>query len=168
MAENDLLLKQGTAIVWTDGGANDLDHGGTFADGEAYAGDAVDLGAAFYPSYAVYLKFDYGGTAPTAGELVEVVFFCRHNNTWTNTPVTGTAAQFQSGSEDEYLVKGSSVGVATCSNDSNQNDEQCIGELIPLGRYVVPVVVNRSGQSLGAAADFELRLVPLIDHPEAA
>ncbi len=168
MAANDLKLKLGTAIVWTDGGANDFDHGVSFADTDAYEGDSVDLGAAFHDSYAVYMTIDYGGTAHDAGAVFELVLFYSDDNTWTNQAVTGTAQQFHSGSEDEYAAKGQPGGALVCSNDSNANDEQCLGAISPLGRYIVPVVINRSGQTAGAAADFELKLVPLIRHPESA
>jgi|GEM_PF-5644308 len=169
MATNDLQLKQGTSVTWlSTGGSAVLDHGGTFADGEAYMGAELDLGATFDAAFAVYATIDTGGTAPTAGNIIEFRVTTSYDGTLWGGGVTGSAAQYKSGEEDEWASGLDPLGVIVCTNDANTNITQLINPTwVPSGRYVVPVVINRSGQTLGAAADFELRLTPLIYHPEA-
>lgn len=169
MADFRARIVPGTPLVWrSSSGDAVLDHGGTFADGQAYMGAALDLSSGSTPftfedEYSVYAKVDTGSVAPTAGALAEFFYVSNWQNSDWPGGVSGSSGQYKSGEEEEWLDGLNSLGALTFTNDANTNVLQLINPIWRApSRFIVPVVYNLSGQTLGAAADFRLILVPRI------
>ena len=141
---------QGTAIVWGEAGASgvtatlSLD---ALANGAARMGAAVDLGANFADEYIVELRVETG-TAPTAGNTVELYLLSSTDNTNWPAKVTGSDGAYTLGTSDANLRQaGSPVVTLIATNDSNTVLIQNQAIWRPRGRYVVPIVDNNLGQA---------------------
>ena len=141
----------GTAVVWGEAGAAgvtltlSLD---ALADGTARMGAVADLGASWDMDYSVMLVVETG-TAPTAGNRVDLYMPCTHSTSYYPGGVTGSDAAWPGDSnEDEWALQ---LGAPACSliatNDGNVTQVQAPVLWRPSGRYVVPVVDNNLGQA---------------------
>ena len=142
---------QGTAIIWGEAGASgvtatlSLD---ALANGAARMGAAVDLGASFSEEYLVYLIIETG-TAPTAGNTVDLYLVSSYNNTTWPAKVTGSDGAYTLGTSDANLRQaGPPVVSLIATNDSNTVLVQAPVIWRPRGRYVVPIVDNNLGQAI--------------------
>ena len=144
-------LALGTAIVIRDSGGT----GGTvvmtldaLADATARQSAAFDLGATWDEEYGVWLVVETG-TAPTAGNTVELYLACSPDNTLYPAGLgTGDAAWPGDSNEDEWKLQlGPPVVILYATNDGNV--AQCQGPVIwrPASRYVVAVIDNNLGQA---------------------
>jgi len=175
---NELLVKQGTPIIWRDGAAAGADYDITLcglADGAARMGQAGDLGAAFAGRYLMVVELTFAA-APTAGLTVPIFWVPSHNNTQFPGGVSGSDGVWSAdGEEDEWAKQlGAPVGILNCTNDADVIQRQSF-VMAPVARYGVPVVDNNSGQALAVCMgdsssssgedDYRHRitLVPLID-----
>jgi hypothetical protein len=146
-------VTQGTAIVWGEAGASgvtatlSLDG---LANGAARMGAAVDLGANFAnfaDEYIVELRVETG-TAPTAGNTVELYLLSSTDNSNWPAKVTGSDAAYTLGTNDANLRQaGSPVATLVATNDGNTVLIQNQSIWRPRGRYVVPIVDNNLGQA---------------------
>ena len=143
-------ITQGTAIVWGEAGASgvtatlSLD---ALANGAARQGASVDLGANFADEYIVELRVETG-TAPTAGNTVELYLLSSTDNTNWPAKVTGSDAAYTLGTTDANLRQaGSPVVTLVATNDGNTVLIQNQSIWRPRGRYVVPIVDNNLGQA---------------------
>jgi hypothetical protein len=162
---------QGTAIVWgQNGGAgvtNDLSLN-NLQDATAQQGASVDLGADWDREYLVYLVVETG-TAPTAGNVVDLFLVSSHNGTDWPAKVTGSNAAYALGTGDANLRQaGSPVVSLFATNDANTVLRQAPVVWRPAGRYVAPIVDNNIGFALrneGTASNNDSRviLIPLVD-----
>ena len=141
---------QGTAVVWGEAGASgvtatlSLD---ALASGAARMGAAVDLGANFADEYIVELRVETG-TAPTAGNTVELYLLSSTDNTNWPAKVTGSDGAYTLGTSDANLRQaGSPVVALVATNDGNTVLIQSQSIWRPRGRYVVPIVDNNLGQA---------------------
>ena len=141
---------QGTAVVWGEAGASgvtatlSLD---ALASGSARMGAAVDLGANFADEYIVELRVETG-TAPTAGNTVELYLLSSTDNTNWPAKVTGSDGAYTLGTSDANLKQvGSPVVTLVATNDGNTVLIQSQSIWRPRGRYVVPIVDNNLGQA---------------------
>jgi hypothetical protein len=141
---------QGTAVVWGEAGASgvtatlSLD---ALASGAARMGAAVDLGANFADEYIVELRVETG-TAPTAGNTVELYLLSSTDNTNWPAKVTGSDGAYTLGTSDANLRQaGSPVVALVATNDGNTVLIQNQSIWRPRGRYVVPIVDNNLGQA---------------------
>ena len=141
---------QGTAVVWGEAGASgvtatlSLD---ALANGAARMGAAVDLGANFADEYIVELRVETG-TAPTAGNTVELYLLSSTDNTNWPAKVTGSDGAYTLGTSDANLRQaGSPVVTLVATNDGNTVLIQNQAIWRPRGRYVVPIVDNNLGQA---------------------
>jgi hypothetical protein len=151
MALPDYFVQtQGTAVIWRDSGGT----GGTavitldaLADGSARMGAAVDLGSDWNREYLVTLVVETG-TAPTAGNRVDLYFACSYDNSLWPAGVSGSDGAWPSdGNEDEWAVQlGWPVTSLLATNDGNTTQVQNPVIWRPSGRYVAPVVDNNLGQ----------------------
>ena len=144
-------IEPGTAIIWGEAGASgvtltlSLD---ALADGTARMGAVADLGATWDEEYSVMLVVETG-TAPTAGNRVDLYLPCTHSASYYPGGVTGSDAAWPADSnEDEWALQ---LGAPACSliatNDGNVTQVQAPVIWRPSGRYVVPVVDNNLGQA---------------------
>lgn len=160
----------GTPIIWGEAGASgvtltlSLD---ALADGTARMGAVADLGASWDMDYSVMLVVETG-TAPTAGNRVDLYLPCTHSTSYYPGGVTGSDGAWPGDSnEDEWALQ---LGAPACSllatNDGNVTQVQAAVLWRPSGRYVVPVVDNNLGQAFrdhATASDNTSRviLIPL-------
>lgn len=146
-----IKIVPGTAVIWGEAGGSgvtltlSLD---ALADGTARMGAVADLGASWDVEYSVMLVVETG-TAPTAGNRVDLYLPCTHSASYYPGGVTGSDAAWPADSnEDEWALQ---LGAPVCSllatNDGNVTQVQAPVLWRPSGRYVVPVVDNNLGQA---------------------
>lgn len=146
-----ILIEQGTAIVWGEAGASgvtatlSLD---ALANGSSRMGASVDLGSNWRREYLVILQVETG-TAPTAGNTVELYLASSHDNSTWPGGVTGSDGAWPSdGNEDEWSPQlGNPVSVLVATNDGSTIQTQNAVLWRATGRYVAPVVDNNLGQA---------------------
>ena len=164
-------VSQGTAIVWGETGASGVTHTlslDALADGTARQGASADLGSDWDRDYAVYLVAETG-TAPTAGNVVDLYLVSSHNGTDWPAKVTGSAADYTLGTADANLKQaGPPVVSLFATNDANTVLRQAPVIWRPAGRYVAPIFDNNLGHAIrdeATATNNESRviLIPLID-----
>lgn len=157
MALPDFLKQsQGTPIVWGQAGAvlmgltvthnMSLD---ALANGAGRNGVFANLGADFEQAYAVYILAETG-TAPTAGNVVEVYFAPSHATTSFPGKATGTDAAYSSTPSvaTNKLQIGGNPFVLVATADANTELIQFAGIYYPPSQYVAPVYINGLGQAL--------------------
>ena len=145
-------IEPGTAVIWGESGASGVTNTLSFdalADGTARMGAVADLGAQFDEEYMVMLVIETG-TAPAAGNRVDLYLVTTHSASYYPGGVTGSDAAWPSDSnEDEWALQ---LGAPVCSliatNDGNTTQVQAPVIWRPTGRYVVPVVDNNLGQAI--------------------
>ena len=164
-------VSQGTAIVWGEAGASgvtktlSLD---ALADGAAQQGESADLGTDWDREYLVYLVAETG-TAPTAGNVVDLYLVSSQNGTDWPAKVTGSDGAYTLGTGDANLRQaGPPVVSLFATNDANAVLRQAPVVWRPAGRYVAPIFDNNLGQAIRdetTATDNDSRviIVPLID-----
>jgi len=164
-------VSQGTAIVWGEAGASGVTNTlslDALADGAARQGASADLGSDWDRDYAVYLVVETG-TAPTAGNVVDLFLVSSHNGTDWPAKVTGSDAGYTLGTADANLRQaGSPVVSLFATNDANTVLRQAPVIWRPAGRYVVPIVDNNIGfafkdEATAANNDSRVILIPLVD-----
>lgn len=145
-------IELGTAIVWGEAGASgvtltlSLD---ALADGTARMGAVADLGAQWDEEYLVMLVIETG-TAPTAGNRVDLYLVSTHSTSYYPAGVTGSDGAWPGDSnEDEWALQaGPPVVSLIATNDGNVVQVQAPVIWRPAGRYVVPIVDNNLGQAI--------------------
>ena len=141
----------GTPVIWGEAGAAGVTHTlslDALADGTARMGAVADLGASWDMDYSVMLVVETG-TAPTAGNRVDLYLPCTHSASYYPGSVSGSDGAWPADSnEDEWALQ---LGAPACSlmatNDGNVTQVQAPVIWRPAGRYVVPVVDNNLGQA---------------------
>lgn len=143
-------IAQGTAIIWGEAGASGVTNTlslDALANGAARMGAAADLGANFEDEYLVYLLVETG-TAPTAGNSVELYLLSSYDNSIWPAKVTGSDGAYTLGTSDANLRQaGAPVISLVATNDGNTQLVQAPVIWRPRGRYVVPIVDNNLGQA---------------------
>lgn len=140
----------GTPVIWGEAGASGVTNTLTLdalADGSARMGASVDLGANFNQLYVVQLRVETG-TAPTAGNRVDLYFACSFDGTTFPGGVTGSDGAWPSdGNEDEWAVQLELITSLIATNDGTTLQVAPNVLWVPKGRYVAPVVDNNLGQA---------------------
>jgi hypothetical protein len=103
------------------------------------------------------------GSAATAGKEVELYWAPSNSATaGTNNPggVSGTDATFNT-TPDEYKAQLVFIGSLPLSNNAGTAVQSIWLSFVPPQRYGSPVIVNKSGQTLGGTAgDHTLTFIP--------
>lgn len=175
------LLNEGTPIVWADTTDYSATNSGftrthqllleNIANGAGRQGAKADLGDPRPDVYTVIVGFEFQ-SAPTAGTEVEVYWSSSISGT-AGTGNTGGAggsdAAYKAGEEDEWKRQLLYVGSLVATADGNTTPQyQCINSaFVPPARYGMPVVINKSGQSLNTADAIEM-FIALIPAPMEA
>jgi hypothetical protein len=164
-------VSQGTAIIWGEAGASGVTNTlslDALADGAARQGASVDLGSDWDRDYAVYLVVETG-TAPTAGNVVDLYLVSSQNGTDWPAKVTGSDAAYTLGTADANLRQaGPPVVSLFATNDANTVLRQAPVVWRPAGRYVAPIFDNNLGQAIrdettATNNDSRVIIIPLID-----
>jgi hypothetical protein len=105
------------------------------------------LGANFADEYLVYLQVETG-TAPTAGNTVEVYLLSSWDNTNWPAKVTGSDGAYTLGTSDANLRQAGPPAITLiATNDGNTVLTQAPTIWRPRGRYVAPIIDNNLGQA---------------------
>lgn len=162
-----IKVTQGTAIIWGEAGATgptvthtlSLD---ALANGAARMGASADLGAEFDDEYAVWLIVETG-TAPTAGNTVNLYLLSTWDASYWPAKVTGSDGAYTLGTNDANLAQAGALALSlAATNDANTTLMQAAAIWRPRGRYVVPIVDNNLGQAFrdqATASDNKSRVV---------
>lgn len=164
--DDQFILTQGTSVVWGEASGSgvtktlSLD---ALADTKARMGASADLGSNWNQLYLVELWVETG-TAPTAGEVVDLYLASSIDNSNWPGGVTGSDAAYNNGSESEWLVQLANAYVMSlnATNDTNTVQKQSAVLWTPKGRYVAPVVHNQLGQAFRnetTASDNDSRVI---------
>lgn len=144
-------ITQGTAIVFGESGATGVTHAmalDALANGAARMSNSADLGADYADEYIVIVRAETG-TAPTAGNTVDVYLLSSYDNTNWPAKVTGSDGSYTLGTADANLRQaGPPVAVLVATADGTTVLEQAPVLWRPRGRYVVAIMDNNLGQAL--------------------
>jgi len=155
---NEILQKQGTDIVWTSAGGDEVITLTSLANGDGRMGEEHDFGATHAPRVRVSLEVDFN-VAPTAGENVDVYWSSSHDGTDYDGECSGADAAYNS--EDD-MNRLHFVGSLIASNDTDPQRASWVF-FLP-ARYGLPVVSNQSGQALtNVGTDQIVTVTPLVD-----
>lgn len=139
----------GTSVVWGEASGSGVTNTlslDALANGSGRMGASVDLGSVFEDEYVLEVRVETG-TAPTAGNVVEVYLaWSTDNSNWPGK-VTGSDAAYPSTVSANKLQLGIPAAVLVATNDGNTTLKQNGIIVRPAGRYVAPVVVNLLGQA---------------------
>jgi hypothetical protein len=157
------LNNAGTAISWKSSGGTYALTLTSLANAAARQGAKGDLGASWAQRYSVLLTASVA-VAAANGTAVELYWATSPTATaGTDNPgaATGTDAAF--GTPVEYKLQLIYIGSLALSNNAGTGIQRQVFEFFPSCRYGMPIVVNSSGQALGATAtDHEVRLTPTV------
>lgn len=157
---NEVLNKQGTAIVVKESGGNVVFTPKNIANNTGRMSASIDLGATFAGRYAVECQSKLA-SAPTAGLTIEVYWATSKDDSVWPGKVTGTDAAYPA-TVDDNKKQLALLGSLTCHNTTDAQIKT-LG-LRPIGRYGVIVWINKTGQTLtNVAADHIVTLTPIID-----
>jgi hypothetical protein len=173
MALPDYLKRtSGTPIVWGETGGTLMGLAVTHALGiDALANAAgrngvfADLGADWEEEYSVWILAETG-TAPTAGNQVEVYFSESHTSSVFAGKATGTNAAYSS--TPSVASNKLQLGLPFClvaTADANTQQIQNAGKYRPGARYVAPVFINSLGQAIRDQATASSNLSGIILMP---
>lgn len=144
-------VSQGTSVIWGEAGASGVTNTLSFdalADGSGRMGAEADLGANFKRRYRIELWIETG-TAPTAGNVVDLYLATSYDGTNYPSGVSGSDGAWPSdGNEDEWAKQLEYVGSLVATNDGNTVQMQAGWIWEASGRYIVPVVDNNLGQAI--------------------
>jgi hypothetical protein len=164
-------VSQGTAIIWGEAGASGVTHTLSFdalGNGSAIQGASADLTENWDRDYAVYLIIETG-TAPTAGNTVDLYLVNSRDGSEWPAKVTGTAGSYTLGTSDANLRQAGPVVTSLIATaDANTVLVQAPVVWRPIGRYVAPIADNNLGVAVRdetTATDNASRviLIPLVD-----
>lgn len=153
----------GTAKVWAASGGDYSLTCTSVTDANGRQGAKGDLGANRARLYDVLFTSSVGSAA-TAGNEIELYWGASTSATAaTANPggLSGTDATFNT-TPDEYKQQLLFVGALVLSNNAGTGVQRQRFVFTPPCRYGMPVVVNKSGQTLGATSgDHTVTLTPI-------
>lgn len=160
---NNITMASGSAIAWKSSGGDYALTCTSVTNGNGRQGAKGDLGATRAESYDALLTFSVGSAA-TNGTQIELYWASSPSATaGTSNPggTSGTDATFNT-TPDEYKLQLQFIGSMVLSNNASTGVQtQWIGPFVPKHRYGMPVVYNKSGQTLGSTAgDHTVTLYP--------
>lgn len=155
-----------TSTTWTDtGGDKVMDLGSLAADG-LVMGAYLDRGAGSRATkYRYELIIDGFATAPVVGENVVLMFSQSNDGTkFDGQPTTAPEASSEGTITANQAKNCMYVAAATVYSTTAADELQISGEVILSGRYIAPVIHNRTADALlGTSDSHTLELTPLPD-----
>jgi hypothetical protein len=158
----------GTPVIWGQTGATGISLTVTnslsldaLANDAGRMGAAVDLGALWDRWHLIQLIIETG-TAPTAGNVVELYLAWSHNNTTWPGKVTGSDAAYPATVANNKKQLGNPASILVATADGTTVLYQQPEIIRAKARYVTPVVVNLLGQAVRdetTATDNDSRVV---------
>lgn len=162
---NEVLDKQGTAIVIKETGGTVVFTPKGLTNNSGRMSASIDLGAKFAKLYQVEVISKLA-SAPDAGLTIEVYWATSKDGTVWPGKVTGSDAAYPS-TVDDNVKQLLLLGPLPCHNTTDAQIK--VLGLRPLGRYGVIVWVDKTAQTLtNVAADHIVTLTPIIDEIQDA
>lgn len=161
-------LSVGTALSWKNTGGDYTLTLTSLANNAARQGGKGDLGANRARLYAALFTSSVGSAATTGNEI-EVYWGASPSTTaGTDNPGSLGGSDAALTTPDEYKLQLMPLGALPLSNTAGTNVQKVIlGPFVPPARYGMPVIVNKSGQTMGGTAgDHEFRLLPILESVE--
>lgn len=173
---NDILIKEGTPIVWADATDYSATISGftrthqldltSLASGAAAQGAKADLDVNRAPEYAVRAGIEFD-VAPTAGLPVSFYWsasFSGTAGTGNDAGASGADGVYKTGEELEWLKQALFIGTLFATADAATTVQiQTVGYFSPPHRYGQVIVLNQSGQAFeGDAVEMFVALIPQI------
>lgn len=162
---NYFLREAGTPITWKSSGGTYALTCTSVTNGNGRQGAKGDLGAHWAGLFDVLFTSSVGSAA-TAGNEIELWWAPSDSATaGTDNPggVSGTDTTFNT-TPDEYKQQLIFIGSLVLSNNAGTAVQKQWFQFSPPTEYGSPVVVNKSGQTLGGtAADHTVTLTPVVD-----
>ncbi len=168
----EILIKDGTDLVWTSSGADHVITLTSLADAAYRQGAKGDFGATRGRQYAVTLQIDSDGTGADANGTAVLYM------SWSNSVTAGTANDGgASGADAAYTGYSSNaadsakqlmrIGTLPMHEVADSIQRMLIGIITVPKRYGSPVVLNSSGQAFGnTATDHRIEFHPIIDESQ--
>lgn len=164
------MLVAGSAKTWDSSGTTGTITLTSLANGSGREGSKLSFAASSVsgvtdgalPEY-IDVRFESSvASAATAGNLIELYFGESDSGTaGTANPGNLTGADAALSNPDELKLQCSMVGGLVLSNARGTNVQKQRFRFYPALAYLVPLVVNKSGQSLsGTAADHKVVATP--------
>lgn len=156
------LLTTGTPKSWKASGGEAAITLASLANAAARQGAKLDLGAFWDQVWEVLLASSCAA-APTTGNSIELYWAASSSVTAiADNPGSTTGADAAFETPAEYKFQLLFIGQLYLSNAAGVAIQRQRFRFSPPCRYGMPVIVNSSGQALGATAtDHEVRLTPL-------
>lgn len=153
-----ILVKYGTITLWAASGGDALLTLTSLANGAGRIGAQVDLGATRAGRYRFQIECRFG-TAPTAGNAVELYLATSDDNTFREGNLGSTDAAVSDGD-----LRGQLTFVGILAVDNQNTAAQIRTFEIECGaRYISPVVWNAAGQAFSSTASHHnVRMWPVI------
>lgn len=157
-----IKFTEGTAKSWKASGGDYAITLTSVANGNGRQGAKGDLGAFWARTWVVMLVADLAAAGTNDTELELYSGESPSATAGTDNPggLSGTDATFNT-TPTEYKKQLTPIGGLAVSANAGTALQKQLFEFVPKCRYQSPVVVNRSGQALGATAgNFEIRFIP--------
>lgn len=166
---HEVLVKQGTDIVWKNSGGEYAITLASLADDAGRCGVKGDLAknaavaGRFAARWAVTAEFNMD-VAPTAGEVIELYWAPSYDNTTFPGGATGTDAAYKAAEVDEWKKQLLLIGCVVLTADADTVVQTQVFVFAPPTRYGCPVVINKGGQALEGDDDsHQITFTPLED-----
>lgn len=157
---NNIMVEDGTAIVWTSSGGDLAITLTSLANNAGRIGAVHDRGATRSRRLRFEFQVDFG-TSPTKGTTVDLYLATSADNTsWDGGTSPTNAALGSVDTLPQYVYVGSII-----LDDITSPMQRASFEIELSARYIAPVVYNNgSGQSLTATGtDQIIKMIPIVD-----
>lgn len=168
----EILIKDGTDLVWTSSGGDHVITLTSLANGSYRQGAKGDFTAARGRQFLVTVQIDSDATGADAGGTAELWM------SWSNSGTAATANDGgASGSDAAYTGYSSNaadsvkqlqrIGELPMHEVANSIQRIALGIITVPKRYGSPVILNNSGQAFGnTATDHRIEFHPIIDESQ--
>ena len=173
---NEILVKQGTPIVWADTTSYNPALGvvlarthqlnvTALADSKARQGAKADLGATRSKMYAVKTALEFA-VAPAAGAAAYIYWSSSPTSTaalGNDGNATGADLAYKDGEEAEWVKQLDLIGVHVCTNDLGPQ-VKTVGYFMPPTRWGMPIVWNEAAQAFATnVVEMYVAVIPMTD-----
>ena len=162
---NEVLLKQGTVVMFGLDGNQDVDIKlDSQADTEARESDAYDFGTTMATWYSLRVQVEFD-IAPDADKTVDLYIAWSNDDAKWPGGATGADSEYMNGQEAEWIRNLKYVGSLITTNDTGPQI-QIVGGFKPKARYGSLVFYNRTGEDtldVGGVDSNFLWLIPMLN-----
>lgn len=157
---NNIMVEDGTAIVWTSSGGDLAIDLSSLANNTGRIGAVHDRGATRSRRLRFEVQVDFG-TSPTKGSTVDLYLATSADNSgWDGGTAPTDSALGSADTLPQYVYIGSVI-----LDDITSPHQRASFEIELGARYIAPVIYNNgTGQSLSSTGtDQIVKMIPLVD-----